>query len=86
MANIWDHMEAASNERERRRFAAEDRLIGKLDRLEPQAEALIGELCREGKTVYYINLTTRTGQYTGKTKEGSRSDLIAYLIRNKYVA
>lgn len=44
-----------------------------------EAEHLIGELNRDGKTVYYINLRS------GKPKEGGRIDLIEYLIRNQYV-
>lgn len=82
---IWDNDEAASNERERRRFAAEERAFDRLDKQMDEAEPLIGELMREGKTVYYINLKDRNGRPTGKTKEGTRADLIAYLLRNHYV-
>jgi hypothetical protein len=63
-----------------RRVRAEDRYLDKLD----AAETLIGELCREGKTVYYINIIGKNG-YTGKTREGSYADLLGYLIRNGYV-
>jgi hypothetical protein len=49
------------------------------------ASCIIGTLCREGKTVHYINLTNRKGQYTGKIKTGSQHDLMSYLIRNGYV-
>jgi len=40
---------------------------------------LVGQLNRDGKTVFYINLRN------GKTKEGNPSDLIDYLFRNSYV-
>lgn len=72
--------------REKRRFAAEDRIIARLDLLEAKAEKLVGELIRGGTTVYYINVMTKTGNLTGKTKEFTRHyDAIEYLIRNHYV-
>ena len=39
----------------------------------------LGELNRDGRTIYYINLRN------GKTKEGHPTILINYLIRNQYV-
>jgi hypothetical protein len=39
----------------------------------------IGQLTRDGKTVFYINLRN------GKTKEGHPAALIDYLFRNDYV-
>lgn len=39
---------------------------------------MIGELCREGKTVYYV------WPQGGKYREGSVSELIAFLLRNNY--
>ncbi len=39
----------------------------------------LGQLNRDGKTVYYINLRN------GKSKEGHPTLLIDYLIRNQYV-
>jgi hypothetical protein len=68
-----------------RRLKAEDRFLGRLEKLEAAAEALVGELCREGVTVFYVNLKDRKGRFTGKTREGSLGDLIRYLIRNGYV-
>jgi hypothetical protein len=69
--------------RAKRRVAAEDRY---LDRLEARVEAayhLIGTLCREGKTVYYINLRPMR---CGKIKESTSSALLCdYLLRNNYV-
>ena len=40
---------------------------------------LIGQLIRDGKTVFYINLRN------GKTKEDHPALLTNYLIRNNYV-
>lgn len=71
--------------RQLRRMKQEDRFIEKMDRQTDTAEALIGEVCREGQPVFYINLTTRDGKMTGKTLEGKRADLVGYLIRNNYV-
>lgn len=80
---IWDNDNAASSERERRRFASDDRALAKLDRLLPKARALIGQICREGRIVHYINLAPLK---RGRTLEGATADLTAYLIRNRYVA
>lgn len=70
---------------EARRHRADEKAITILDRKIDAAERLLGALCREGKTVLYINLQSRKGTPTGRTLEGSRTDLIAYLIRNRYV-
>jgi hypothetical protein len=53
--------------------------------LEEAADRLIGELCREGKNIFYVNLRDRHGHPTGKIKEDTRLNLVAYLIRNRYV-
>lgn len=72
--------------RQLRRMKAEDRFLTRLEKQEAAAEALVGELCREGTTVYYINLKTRDGNFTGKTRESASSyELTDYLIRNHYV-
>ena len=63
---------------EARHYRADDRYAAKIDR----AHALIGELCREGRAVYYINLRPLA---KGKTKEGDFVTLSEYLIRNRYV-
>jgi len=65
--------------RQGRRMAAEARALDRLDALERRAETLIGELVRAGKPVWYINLRN------GKTREGARASLIAFLVRNRYV-
>jgi hypothetical protein len=72
--------------RDLRRHRADERAYDRLDRLERQAEPLIGELQGEAGFRYYINLKDRHGRPTGKIKESrSRADLIAYLVRNHYV-
>lgn len=62
-----------------RRMANEGRYLARLERLELQALPMIGELCREGRTVYYVYPDG------GRYREGTRTELIAFLIRNKYV-
>lgn len=52
---------------------------------EDAADRLIGELCREGKIIFYVNLRDQSGRPTGKTKEDTRLKLVTYLIRNRYV-
>lgn len=42
------------------------------------AEAMISELRREGKTIFYLY------PVGGKYREGSRQELIGFLLRNKY--
>lgn len=72
--------------RDARRGKAEDRFLTRLERLTVQAESLVGELNREGNTVWYVSLTDQKGNLTGKIKESHCfSDLVAYLIRNHYV-
>lgn len=65
--------------REIRRCKYEARYVTKLDRQIDAADEMIGELCREGRQVFYV--CAKPGLY----REGTRSDLIAYLIRNRYV-
>lgn len=50
----------------------------RMGKREEQAEKLIGELCREGKPVFYVM------PIGGKYREGTRSELVAFLIRNNY--
>ena len=63
---------------ERRHLAAEARWLAKQERLDQLAEPLIGELCRNGRTVYYVN--TLKGP-----REGDRPALVAFLARNNYI-
>lgn len=72
--------------RERRRFASDQRAWDKMGRQQAEAEHLVGQLCREGETVYYINVRSKTGRLTGATREFSkRFDAVQFLIRNRYV-
>jgi hypothetical protein len=68
------HLEARMN----RRLAAEDRALARIEKREAAAEVQIGELCRQGKPVFYI------WPVGGKYREGTRAELIAFLIRNNY--
>lgn len=62
-----------------RRMANESRYITRRERLEAKCERLIGELCREGRTVYYANVAG------GKVRESaSWTELADFLIRNGY--
>jgi hypothetical protein len=49
------------------------------------AETLIYKGSRDGKTVYFIDEVDQMGLITGKTIEGSKSELVSFLIKNKYV-
>ncbi|MGV0982348.1 MAG: hypothetical protein ACOYB0_08310 [Polynucleobacter sp.] len=66
--------------REARRIKAEARASDRMDKQFDAAEPMIGELCREGKTVYYV--TPPGGRYR---EAATRLDLIRFLIRNRYV-
>ncbi len=59
-------------------MAAEARFLEQREKREQAAEQMIGELCRDGKTVYYV------WPQGGKCREGSVSELIAFLLRNNY--
>lgn len=64
--------------RQSRRMKAQDRYLSRLEAREAAAEQRIGELCREGRTVYYV------WPVGGRYREGSKGDLIRFLIRNNY--
>ena len=57
-----------------RHFAADDRAIAMMDRKMDKAIALIGQLCRNGQTVYYITKQTKRGL---KVIEGEYYELLA---------
>lgn len=75
--------------RQAQRMKAEDKFLAIEERRSAAAEALVGELCREGETIHYINVRTRDGGLTGKTKEfpgvTGYGAAINYLMRNRYV-
>lgn len=66
--------------RQARRMAAENRLLARQEQLEAKAEPMIGELCRNGRTVYYCY------PVGGKYYENrSHTAVVDYLVRNRYV-
>lgn len=71
--------EAFLDGRQSRRMKNEDIAIARGDRQYDAAIQMIGELCRDGKTVYYVF------PVGGRYREGTRADLVNFLIRNKYV-
>jgi hypothetical protein len=64
--------------RQLRRMKEEDRFLKKLEKRMANAEAMIGELCREGRTVHYVF------PHGGKYREGSELELRLFLMRNNY--
>jgi hypothetical protein len=48
------------------------------------ALAMIGQLVRDGKVVYYVNLRN-AGRMNGSTIEGSVERLISFCVLNRYV-
>lgn len=58
-----------------RRLASESRYIERLERREAAADRMVGELISGKLYVYPVG---------GKYREGTRSELIAFLIRNNY--
>ena len=58
-----------------RRMAAESKYFDRIDAREEQAEQMIGELAN-GKL--YVS------PVGGKYREGTRSELVSFLIRNNY--
>jgi hypothetical protein len=80
-----DDFERYLDARHSRRLAAEDRYLTRQEKKEAEADALIGELERGGRTVYYINQIDRRGRFTGKIIEGPYYKLVEYLIRNHYI-
>lgn len=75
--------------RQAARMKADGKFLDREERRGNEAERLVGELCREGQPVFYINVARRDGSLTGKTKEFPGqfgwSQAISYLMRNNYV-
>ena len=72
---------------EARHHAADARYLDKIDAALDAADVLIGTLCREGRPVSYLNLRSMAGALTGRTMEGTHSELVDFLIRNpRYLA
>lgn len=69
------HIEQQLDARQARRMAAEDRFLARMEKREAKADAMIGELVSGKCYVFPVG---------GRYREGSRSDLIAFLLRNNY--
>lgn len=76
------HMNSAEIKEERRaqarlsrRLASEDRYLERLSKREELADRMIGELVSGKLYVYPVG---------GKYREGTRAELISFLIRNNY--
>lgn len=69
--NLYQELEARQN----RRMAAEDRYLARMEKREDAAEQMIGELNSGRCYVWPVG---------GKYREGTRGELIAFLIRNNY--
>jgi hypothetical protein len=69
--NLYQQLEGNQN----RRMAAQDRFLARIGKREAKAEQMIGEL-NSGKCYVY--------PVGGKYREGTRGELIAFLIRNNY--
>lgn len=75
-----EQMERMLENRFSRRSLAEDRAMSRRERLEARAEKMVGELCRDGRTVYYVIQTN------GKVREANwKFELVDFLIRRNYV-
>jgi len=72
---IREDREAAT--RHARRVRSDDRAWSRFCARSDRAEVMIGELVREGRAVYYIFLGR-------KYREGSRVELIDFILRNNY--
>lgn len=70
--------EAFLETRQLRRMRHEAKMEAIIDQREADAEQMIGELCREGKQILYV------WPQGGKYREGTRRELINFLIRNRY--
>jgi hypothetical protein len=69
--NIHQQLEASQS----RRMAAQDKFLERIEKREAAAEKMVGEL-NSGKCYVF--------PVGGKYREGTRSELIAFLIRNNY--
>lgn len=63
------------NATQARRLAAQDRYLTRLEKREAAAEKMIGELSSGKCYVFPVG---------GKYREGSRAELVSYLIRRGY--
>ena len=61
--------------RQSRRMFAQDRYLTRIEKREAEADKMIGELSSGKCYIWPIG---------GKYREGERTDLISFLIRNRY--
>lgn len=61
-----------------RRMSAEARFLDRIEKREQAAARMIGDLCRDGRTIHYV--WPRGGRY----REGAFADLTGFLLRNNY--
>ena len=69
--NLYQQLEARQN----RRMAADDRFLARMEKREAEADKQIGELSSGKLYAFPVG---------GKYREGTRAELIAFLIRNNY--
>lgn len=80
-----EKFERALEVKHKRRLAAEDRVLAKIEKQEAAADAKIGELVRDGKAVYYITVPDGHVHPRLRTIENTnRQELVEFLIRNRY--
>jgi hypothetical protein len=73
--NIEQQLDAS----QARRMAAQDRFLARQEKRENAADERIGELMRNGKTVFYVFPVN--GRYR---EAATRGDLVQFLISNEY--
>lgn len=64
--------------RDRARWKADEKAYARLCHRMDRAESQIGELCRDGRQVFYVF------PVGGRYREGTPAELTAYLIRNHF--
>lgn len=67
--------EAQQDAKQARRMHSQDRYLTRLEKREAQADKMIGELASGKCYVFPVG---------GKYREGTRGELVAFLIRNRY--
>lgn len=67
--------EAQQEAKQARRMHAQDRYLTRLEKREAQADKMIGELVSGKCYVFPVG---------GKYREGTRAELIGFLVRNNY--
>ena len=77
--NMKTNWEARDTRIHNLRMMTQDRHLARIERLEKKAAPMVGELCREGATIYYAS------PIGGKYVESySHTEIVDHLIRNKF--